>query len=180
MIAIRPARHDDEAALLAIDDLNWTSATSPAARGDVTAFFHGHAVPDDTLVAELDGRVVGYAILRNATAMPSHAHVLEINGVAVHPDATGRGVGRSVVEAAFAEATRRGARKVSLRVLGSNAVARRLYARCGFVEEGVLREEFLLDGRYVDDVLMARYAAESAANSRQSSIGSAQSGQGTS
>ena len=37
----------------------------------------------------------------------------------------------------------------------------------------------LLDGRCVDDVLMARYAAESAANSRQSSIGSAQSGQGT-
>jgi len=56
-----------------------------------------------------------------------------------------------------AEARRRGARKVSLRVLGSNAVARRLYARCGFVEEGVLRDEFVLDGRFVDDVFMARF-----------------------
>jgi RimJ/RimL family protein N-acetyltransferase len=36
-------------------------------------------------------------------------------------------------------------------------VARRLYARCGFVEEGVLRDEFVLDGRFVDDVFMARF-----------------------
>ena len=57
----------------------------------------------------------------------------------------------------MAEAARRGARKVTLRVLGTNAVARRLYARCGFVEEGVLRDEFVLDGRFVDDVFMARF-----------------------
>jgi hypothetical protein len=45
--------------------------------------------------------------------------------------------------------------KVTLRVLGHNVGARRLYERCGFVPEGVLRGEFLLEGRYVDDVLMA-------------------------
>ena len=33
--------------------------------------------------------------------------------------------------------------------------ARDLYAACGFEVEGVLRELFYLDGRYVDDVLMA-------------------------
>ena len=33
--------------------------------------------------------------------------------------------------------------------------ARRLYESCGFTAEGVLREEFFLGGRYVDDVLMA-------------------------
>jgi RimJ/RimL family protein N-acetyltransferase len=31
-----------------------------------------------------------------------------------------------------------------------------LYERLGFSREGTLREEFLIDGRYVDDVLMAR------------------------
>ena len=49
----------------------------------------------------------------------------------------------------------RGARKLSLRVLGGNVAARRLYEACGFTVEGVLREEFFLGGRYVDDVLMA-------------------------
>ena len=95
--------------------------------------------------------------LRNAIRMPSHAHVWEINGVAVDSAAGGKGVGRALVEAAFAAAGRRGARKVSLRVLGTNAGARRLYTRCGFHEEGVRRDEFLLDGPGVDDVLMARF-----------------------
>ena len=54
------------------------------------------------------------------------------------------------------EAARRGARKLGLRVLGGNASARALYASAGFVVEGVLRDEFWLDGRFVDDVFMAR------------------------
>ncbi len=33
----------------------------------------------------------------------------------------------------------------------------RLYEACGLVVEGILRAEFLLDGFYVDDILMARY-----------------------
>jgi RimJ/RimL family protein N-acetyltransferase len=45
---------------------------------------------------------------------------------------------------------------MTLRVLGHNAAARRLYEGCGFVVEGVLPGEFLIEGRYVDDVLMGR------------------------
>lgn len=157
MIEIRAARAADEAALLALDVRAWSSANSPAPPPE--RFFSERRTPADALVAELDGTAVGYATLHNAVPLESHAHVLEINGVAVDPSASGRGVGRALVEAAVAEARARGARKVSLRVLGPNAVARRLYARCGFVEEGVLREEFLLDGAYVDDVLMARQLA---------------------
>ena len=46
-------------------------------------------------------------------------------------------------------------RPLTLRVLGRNERARALYSALGFVVEGILREEFLLDGQYVDDVLMA-------------------------
>lgn len=157
MIEIRPARQDDDDALVAVDAATWSADATPAPRREITTFFGDRLNPADALVADLDGTVVGYATLHNAIPLPAHAHVLEINGVAVHPAATGQGVGRALVEASVGEATRRGARKVSLRVLGSNAVARRLYARCGFVEEGVLRAEFLLDGELVDDVLMARF-----------------------
>lgn len=48
----------------------------------------------------------------------------------------------------------RGARRLTLRVLGHDHVARRLYERYGVVE-GVLRAELVLDGEDVDDVLMA-------------------------
>ena len=158
MIEIRTARPEDAAPLAAIDAVTWTAATSPAALPtEPRPFFREEEDPADTLVAVSDGAVLGYAKLRNTLQAPSHAHVLEINGLAVDPGAIGRGIGGALVEAAVAEAARRGARKVTLRVLGTNAVARQLYARYGFVEEGVLRDEFVLDGRFVDDVFMARF-----------------------
>ncbi|WP_281689076.1 GNAT family N-acetyltransferase [Pseudonocardia thermophila] len=157
MISIRTAQQQDDAALVAIDDATWSTATSPAPPPEGPRSFFERVAPDDVLVAERGGRVVGYAALHNSLDAPSHRHVLEIRGLAVHPDAAGRGIGAALVEAAVVEAARRGARKVTLRVLGSNDRARQLYARCGFVEEGVLRDEFVLDGSYVDDVLMARF-----------------------
>ena len=55
------------------------------------------------------------------------------------------------------EARSRGGRKLSLRVLSTNPTAIGLYESEGFVVEGVLRGEFVLEGREVDDVLMARW-----------------------
>jgi ribosomal protein S18 acetylase RimI-like enzyme len=79
-----------------------------------------------------------------------------VRSVAVDPARQRRGAGRRLMEASVAEARARGARKLVLRVLGVNVRARQLYQSCGFQVEGILREEFFLDGRYVDDVLMAR------------------------
>ena len=41
-------------------------------------------------------------------------------------------------------------------MLSTNQAAIRLYERHGFAREGTLLEEFLINGRYVDDVLMAK------------------------
>ena len=61
---------------------------------------------------------------------------------------------------------------MTLRVVGSNTAARRLYSGCGFVEQGVLRDEFLLDGRLVDDILKSRTCGLRASGlSRQTSSG---------
>jgi ribosomal protein S18 acetylase RimI-like enzyme len=157
-VSVRPATAADGAALARIDLATWTPAVSPAPPPDDPAtygFFDERTRPEEVLVAESDGRVTGYVKVRPATALPSHAHVLLVAGLAVDPPAQGRGVGRALVEAAVGEARARGARKLGLRVLGDNAAARRLYERCGFVVEGVLEREFLLEGQYVDDVFMA-------------------------
>jgi len=154
-ICIRPARAKDGASLVAIDDLTWTAAVSPAPPPERPRDFFGwRQLPEDVLGADLDGAAVGYAVLHNAIPLPSHQPVLELNGLAGHPDAAGWAVcwwrppSRRPPPAAPAR-SRCGCWAPTPR-------PRRLYARCGFVEEGVLREEFLLDGRYVDDVLMAR------------------------
>jgi ribosomal protein S18 acetylase RimI-like enzyme len=161
MIEIRRAQTEDDAALAEIDAATWSILSSPTPpREPGSGFFiEGRRAPDDILVAETDGVVAGYVMLRRSTPLPSHEHVLEVNGLGVDPRLQGQGVGRRLVEAAKQEASRRGARKLTLRVLSPNAGARRLYESCGFVVEGVLVGEFLLDGLFVDDVLMAWHVA---------------------
>jgi ribosomal protein S18 acetylase RimI-like enzyme len=117
--------------------------------------FDDRTRPEDTLVARIAGEAVGYLALRRPTSLPSNGHVLEICGLAVDAEHQGRGIARSLLAAGMREARRRGARRLTLKVLATNRGARRLYEGAGFGVEGVLRGEFLLDGRYVDDVLMA-------------------------
>ena len=147
---------EDGPALLALDAATWSPDVSPApAPGRKDPFFKEGDRREDVLVAEVEGRPVGYLQLQRATRVASNAHVLQIRGLAVDPREQGGGVGRSLLEGAITEARRRGARRLTLRVLAPNAVARAAYEASGFEVEGVLRGEFLLGGRYVDDVLMA-------------------------
>lgn len=153
--SIRIAVPADEEELALLDRSTWSTlhAVSPPPEGP---FFDERHLPEDYLVAEADGRVVGYVRIGRPTPLASNAHVLQIQGLAVAEEARGRGLGRALIRAAVAEARGRGARRLSLRVLGHNAPARALYESEGFVVEGVQPEEFLLDGAYVDDVFMGR------------------------
>ncbi|MFE9770319.1 GNAT family N-acetyltransferase [Streptomyces sp. NPDC005931] len=155
---IRSARPDDEEDLARLDRDTWSPlhAVTPPPKPPYDSFFSERSGPRDHLVAEYDGRLVGYVRLGFPTALASNAHVRQIRGLAVAEDARGRGVGRALVRAAVEEARRRGARRITLRVLGHNTTARALYESEGFVVTGVQPEEFCVDGTYVDDVLMGR------------------------
>src|SRR3954447_8250229 len=155
-LTIRTAVASDDAALTAIDDLTWSPDVSPApAPAPGRRFFAERIQLADTLVAESGGHVVGYVVLGPATPLRSNRHVLMIHGLAVAPAHQRAGVARALLRATTAEARSRGARRLRLRVLRGNKSARALYASMGFVVEGVLRGEFLLDGRYHDDLLLA-------------------------
>jgi RimJ/RimL family protein N-acetyltransferase len=154
-VEIRPATAADEAALAALDRATWSTLSTPGPPPGPEQPFFDRTGPEDVLVAVVDGAVVGYAHLGFAEPIESNAHVLMLRGLAVDPAHQGRGVGRRLAAAAVEEARARGARRLRLRVLGHNPAALRVYEASGFVVEGMLREEFRLDGRYVDDVLMA-------------------------
>lgn len=157
-VHIRPATPDDEDPLARLDRATWSTlhAVQPRPQPPYEPFFTERSGPDEILVAELDGAVAGYIRLALATPLASNAHVRQIRGLAVAHEARGAGVGRALLRAAVEEARRQGARRLSLRVLGHNTAARKLYESEGFVVEGVQPGEFLLDGAYVDDVLMGR------------------------
>jgi ribosomal protein S18 acetylase RimI-like enzyme len=149
---------DDDEELSLLDRRTWSHlhAVVPQPTPPYAPFFDERHAPEDHLVAELDRRIVGYIRLGFPTSLACNAHVRQIQGLAVADEARGRGVGRALIRAAVEEARRRGARRLTLRVLGHNTPARRLYEAEGFVVEGVLPEEFFLAGRYVDDVFMGR------------------------
>ncbi|UUU34456.1 GNAT family N-acetyltransferase [Streptomyces sp. CA-210063] len=153
---IRVATPDDEGALGLLDRVTWSPLHSvqERPRQPYEPFYNERYGPRDHLVAELAGTVVGYVRLGRPSLLACHTHVRQIQGLAVAEEARGAGVARALLRAAQDEARRRGARRLTLRVLGHNTPARKLYESEGFVVEGILAEEFLLDGTYVDDVLM--------------------------
>jgi ribosomal protein S18 acetylase RimI-like enzyme len=159
-VRIRPAQLADQAVLTELDAIAWSpesgfpSVMAPDQRN--ATFFDAGNPPGDFIVAELDGRVVGYIRLKPPSKLPENAHVIQVQGLAVHPDARRRGVAAGLLDAAEETLRGRGIRKLTLRVLSTNQPAIRLYERQGFVQEGALLEEFCINGRFVDDVIMAK------------------------
>ena len=90
---MRPARMTDQAVLAELDALAWSAdAGFPSIAGfkDGT-FFSTDNPPEAHLVAELNGSVVGYIRLKPPTRLPENAHVIQVQGLAVHPDARRHG-----------------------------------------------------------------------------------------
>jgi ribosomal protein S18 acetylase RimI-like enzyme len=157
LAAIRRAVPADESRLAQIDRSTWSCWITPAPRWPANhKFFKTDVDPDDVLVAEVDGAAVGYLKLGAPTPLPANRHVLEVKGLAIARACQRRGIGRQLVGAGIDEAAERGVHRLTLRVLATNPAARRLYLSLGFEVEGILRDEFLIEGRYVDDVLMAK------------------------
>jgi ribosomal-protein-alanine N-acetyltransferase len=125
-IVIRPARADD---LGPIGDLEQASFSDPWSRQSFR-----NLLGDDRVlfvVAEsAPGEVVGYLVTWFV------ADEAEVANVVVATPARRRGIGGALIDRALAEARSRGAATVYLEVRESNAAARRLYERRGFVVVG--------------------------------------------
>ena len=158
---IRIATTDDEPALAALERATWSIIVSPApAPSDDGTFFAPGREPADVLVALVDGEVVGYVLVSHGHPIPSHAHVMDLRGLAVAPEHQGRGLGRHLVDAALTECGRRGARRVRSQVLATNPASLAVHEALGFEVEGTARGEFIIDGAPVDNVLLACWLDE--------------------
>ena len=91
-VTVRPARAEDEVALRPVHLATWTSDVSPGPDPDPDEPVFDAASLPDVLVAE-DDAVLGYVRLHQPGPLPSHAHVLVVNGLAVAPARQGEGIG---------------------------------------------------------------------------------------
>ena len=153
-IQIRLSEMRDAGALMEIDSLVWDTRTTPAPiQWNSREQYLQKCPPGNQLVAEINGAIGGYVGFDYPTPLSSNRHVLDIN-IAVHPDFHRQGIGQRLIEAMKAWAAEQGVRKLSLRVLTTNPGAVEFYRNCGFVEQGRLVQEFYLNEKNVDDILM--------------------------
>lgn len=168
LVHLRPLAETD------VDDiLRWVN--DPEIVGNIAAF-SGHAFTREqeltyvrqilssrsdvvwSIVETATGRYLGQTGLHQLHDRSKVARLACI--IALRGD-MGRGYGsaaiRAVLDHAFGPL---GLHKVWLMVFATNARGRRIYGRVGFVEEGVLREEYFHQGGWHDMVRMSLLARE--------------------
>ena len=108
------------------------------------------------LVAEADGRVLGYAHAGPYRPRPAYRYTVE-DSVYVAPEAVRRGVGRALL-AALIEICEAGPWRQMVAVIGDrgNTASVALHAALGFHEAGHLKAVGFKLGRWVDVVIMQR------------------------
>ena len=108
------------------------------------------------LVAEQDGRVVGYAYASAYRPRPAYRNTVE-NSVYVEPGRERQGIGRVLLAALLEACERRGFRQV-VAVIGDSGheASIGLHRALGFRMVGVLQSAGFKFGRWIDIVLMQR------------------------
>jgi len=101
---------------------------------------------------------IGYCMLNNYM----HVHRQAKLGIAIgEPDYQNKGFGseavRSIADYGFRDLN---LNRIWLDVFSDNAPAIRVYDKCGFKHEGVMRQHYFIDGVYKDAIIMGLLRAE--------------------
>ncbi len=160
MVEIREAVRDDAAAIAhiynqGIEDRVATLETEPRTPDERARWLVSRAPRHPVLVALDGGEVVGWASLNPFNPRSAYDHVADVS-VYVARERRGAGVGRALLAALDEQARRLGYHKLVLAAFPWNASGMALYRRHGFHEVGVYHEQGILDGRWVDVVVMEK------------------------
>lgn len=109
----------------------------------------------EVIVAEIDGRVAGFASLSTYRERAAYRGTVE-DSVYVHADARGQGVGKALLAGIVDVASARGFHTVIGRVVGGHDASIALHRATGFEHVGVEREVGRKFGRWLDVVVMQK------------------------
>lgn len=167
-VLLRDATPADVPAIIAIrnqgiEDRNATLDTEPYTLEEGYAWFAQHDERHPVVVAVDPARgdpaspeaVVGWGSLNVFNPRHGYRLVAELS-LYVERDYRARGLGSQLLAVLLERARALGYHKVILTAMAHNRAARALYARFGFREVGVFREQGLVDGRWVDTVVMEK------------------------
>jgi phosphinothricin acetyltransferase len=101
------------------------------------------------------GVVVGWGSLNVFNPRPAYGHVVDFS-VYVARERRGQGIGDALLGALEARARALGYHKLVLAAFPTNAPGMRLYERHDFVTVGIYHEQGMLDGRWIDVIVMEK------------------------
>ncbi len=108
------------------------------------------------LVAECDGRVIGFAYARPYKARAVYQHTIEHSAYLAH-SATERGVGRLLLDRLIEACVAAGFMEMVATIAGDdNHASMRLHVQCGFIFVGKLKNVGLKNGCWLDVTLLQR------------------------
>ena len=159
-IAIRPIAPADLGAVTSIynqgiEDRIATLETDAKSDEEVTRWLTDRPARYAVLVAESEGRILGWA------ALNPYSHRCAYDGVAdlsiyIERSVRGKGVGHALLAALEERASALAFHKIVLFTFPFNAAGQTLYRRRGFREVGIFREQGSLDGRPIDVMAMEK------------------------
>jgi len=159
-LAVRDAMAADAAAIAAIynqgiADRVATLETEDRTPEERAAWLDGRTPRHPVLVAVAGGRVVGWGSLNPFNPRRAYDHVADFS-LYVERDWRGRGVGGALLAALIARARQLGYHKLVLSAFPWNAPGMALYQKHGFRTVGTYTEQGMLDGKWVDTIIMEK------------------------
>jgi L-amino acid N-acyltransferase YncA/DNA-binding transcriptional ArsR family regulator len=158
-IVIREATAADAAAIAriynqGIEDRVATLETVIRTPEERTEWLASHDARHPVLVAvEPPDEVVGWGSLNSFNPRPAYDHVVDFS-IYVARERRGRGIGDGLLSELENRARGLGYHKMVLAAFPTNAAGMRLYERHGFLTVGIYREQGMIDGRWVDVIVM--------------------------
>ena len=138
-----------------ISDRVATLDTEPRTMADTQLWFKRHGPRHPVLVAEADGSLAGWAALNTFNVRPAYQYVADLSIYLARPW-RGKGLGARLLSPLIVLARELGYHKIVLSAFPTNTAGMRLYARQGFTTVGIYKEMGLLDGRWVDTIIMEK------------------------
>ena len=161
---IRTVREDDAEAIAAIYAHHVLHGTAsydlePPSAADTLAKIRRITGPGwPFLVVEQGGEVVAYAYATQFRDRDAYRFTAE-NSIYVHPEWTGRGIGKALLERLCEDSARFGFRQLVAVIGGAEPASIALHVACGFDEVGRLHAVGWKKERWLDTVYMQRALA---------------------
>jgi L-amino acid N-acyltransferase YncA len=129
-----------------------TEQRTPAERA---AWLAAKSPRHPVIVAEDDGHIIGWGSLNQFNPRDAYRHVVDFS-IYVERAYRGRGAGKVLLTRLIELAREHGYHKMVLSAFPSNSGGMALYERMGFRTVGVYKEQGMLDGRWVDTIVMEK------------------------